>query len=305
MLTICVAILVQDRRGSARVRRAVRELHGIGQLVIRVKCFAHAFRLPTRGPSSPRWYPINHLRNRALALAQTDLVLICDIDFRPCQKLASLVRANETTALLKRASFRLNCIVLPAFEVLVRNGENGDIVGDGDGDGDGIGKSANDGRTTHNLGTREEAATTMHDKSFWSKTLESKQGLLKVWTQDAHELPGSKPVVVPFASQVWPQGHRATDFDRWKGADEPYGIAYEEGFEPFVIMNRLLVPAFDERFEGYGRNKVRSSRTPTTTSRSTSSRRKDVRWGGVETSHLPLKYIRGAGLFLSSPNRLV
>ena len=245
VISICVAVLVQDRRGSARVRRAVRALHGIGQLVIRVNCFARAFRLPTRGPPKPCWYPINQLRNRAMALAQTDLVLICDIDFRPCQKLAWSVRATEAAALLKRASCRLNCIVLPAFEVLLPNGE------EEDGDED-ITTGESDGCCHTSLNTRTIA---MPDKSFWSKLLRSKQGLLQMWARDSRAI-GSKPAVVPFASEVWAQGHRATNFEKWKRADAPYEVAYEEGFEPFVIMNRLLVPEFDERFEGYGRNKV-------------------------------------------------
>lgn len=248
-ITVCVAILVEDRKGSDRVLHAVRALrHGKGQLIIRVRCFARApplcdyFRRTTRGPPKPSWYPINQLRNRAMALAETDLVLICDVDFRPCQRLARLARASDTAALglLNRASCRLTCIVLPAFEVLV--------PGDDD-------TREYDVCTTDKWRPRQKEATEMPDKSFWSRTLSSKVRLLQVWAQ-GHRASRSEPDVVPFASQVWPQGHRATDFDRWKEASAPYEVAYEEGFEPFVIMNRLLVPAFDERFDGYGRNKV-------------------------------------------------
>lgn len=249
VLTVCAAVLVQSRIGSTRVLRAVRALPGIGQqFIIRVQCFARvpllqgfAFRRTTKDLPQLCWYPINQLRNKALAQAETDLVLICDVDFRPCQRLlARFAHGAGETALLKRASCRLNCVVLPAFEVSVQEYEE---------DGcEGIRVVDAGCQTTSNHKAAEEnTAIAMPERSFWTKTLGSKLGLLDQW---------NKGLVLPFASQVWPQGHRATNFDKWKGAHASYEAVYEEGFEPFVIMNRLLVPTFDERFEGYGRNKV-------------------------------------------------
>lgn len=223
--TICVAVFVQDKTASTRVRHAIHALPGLDQLIVRVQCFT------SRGPSKVSWYPINQLRNRALAQAETDLVLICDVDFRPCRRLARLLRASgEIESIFKRVSCRLNCVVLPAFEVSAARDDD------------------DDGASNEEVAQR--AAIEMPEKSWWLKTLACKQELLKQWEQGR---------VVPFASRVWAQGHRATNFNRWKAATDLsgwYEVAYEEGFEPFVIMNRLLVPAFDERFEGYGRNKV-------------------------------------------------
>ncbi len=51
-------------------------------------------------------------------------------------------------------------------------------------------------------------------------------------------------------------GHRATDFDRWMDAEVAYRAVYEEGYEPYVIVQRSMVPWYDERFKGYRKNKV-------------------------------------------------
>lgn len=56
----------------------------------------------------------------------------------------------------------------------------------------------------------------------------------------------------------YPAGHRATEFDRWYNTTtEPYyHIKWEDGYEPFVVVSRLHVPWFDERFRGYGWDKI-------------------------------------------------
>jgi len=52
------------------------------------------------------------------------------------------------------------------------------------------------------------------------------------------------------------KGHRATDLARWRHATEAYPVQYEECFEPYVIAARTLIPRYDERFRGYGMNKI-------------------------------------------------
>eukprot|EP01012_Entosiphon_sulcatum_P062187 TRINITY_DN8837_c0_g1_i1.p1 TRINITY_DN8837_c0_g1~~TRINITY_DN8837_c0_g1_i1.p1 ORF type:complete len:899 (+),score=85.98 TRINITY_DN8837_c0_g1_i1:52-2748(+) len=61
----------------------------------------------------------------------------------------------------------------------------------------------------------------------------------------------------PFCSTAWPVGHAATQYPRWfQAGNTAYRVAYEDGFEPYVIVNRWLIPFYDERFDGYGRNKI-------------------------------------------------
>lgn len=52
---------------------------------------------------------------------------------------------------------------------------------------------------------------------------------------------------------------RATDHTRWFETSLSYRIPYEEGFEPYVMVQRRFVPWYDERFKGYRKNKVGSS----------------------------------------------
>lgn len=239
VFTICAAIFIErpDETGCARTLRAIHALPGVGrQLLVRLECYSRVCRVGDQDKKGECWYPINQLRNKALALAETDLVLICDVDFRPCRRLANLMRVRgECTALLKRASCRLTCIVLPAFEAIIST------------DCAAVDWDTQESTSPPTTQQHVQDVQPPLDESWWIKTLDSKPGLLQQW---------DKGRVVPFASQVWPPGHRATDFTRWRSVTTPYEVAFQEGFEPFVIMHRLLVPPFDERFEGYGRNKV-------------------------------------------------
>ena len=62
--------------------------------------------------------------------------------------------------------------------------------------------------------------------------------------------------VIQFA-EFYPVGHRSTNYHKFFNVTEPYAIRFKSGYEPYVLVARKLVPWYDERFRGYGWDKVR------------------------------------------------
>lgn len=54
---------------------------------------------------------------------------------------------------------------------------------------------------------------------------------------------------------VWPKGHAPTDYAKWRTATTPYRVDWEPDFEPYVVVRRDC-PEYDQRFVGFGWNKV-------------------------------------------------
>lgn len=97
-------------------------------------------------------------------------------------------------------------------------------------------------------------------------TIDSNRNLFQPFThndirQEASSIP---PDFLPFAVNEFELGHSATNFSYWINSNESsingfqqyYQINYEEGFEPFIIMARVLTPLYCESLVGYGRNKI-------------------------------------------------
>ncbi|CAH1159885.1 unnamed protein product [Phaedon cochleariae] len=61
--------------------------------------------------------------------------------------------------------------------------------------------------------------------------------------------------VIPFLSNIWAPGHSPTDYDNWKTSSEPYKVKWAVDYEPYIVV-RSDVVAYDERFVGFGWNKV-------------------------------------------------
>jgi len=64
--------------------------------------------------------------------------------------------------------------------------------------------------------------------------------------------------VIQFA-EFYPVGHRSTNYKKFFESDAPYPIKFKSGYEPYVLVSRKHMPWYDERFRGYGWDKVRPS----------------------------------------------
>ena len=61
--------------------------------------------------------------------------------------------------------------------------------------------------------------------------------------------------VIQFA-EFYPVGHKSTNYKKFFESDVPYPIKFKSGYEPYVLVSRKLMPWYDERFRGYGWDKV-------------------------------------------------
>lgn len=65
----------------------------------------------------------------------------------------------------------------------------------------------------------------------------------------------SKGLVQTFRGDVWPKGHRPTNFEHWSTATEPYKVGWQDDYEPYIVVKTGVTP-YDTRFAGFGWNKV-------------------------------------------------
>ena len=162
-------------------------------------------------------YPINALRNRAMDLAQTELVFVLDVDFVASPRLGLPGRAykdKEVYEQMIQIVSNKKALVVPAFELTNRH-------------------------TEPSLG--QNYAKTL--------VLSGKKAIINSYKEGAVDY---------FNAHDAPWGHGPTNTSRWIRLSEPvmYKVRYEPKYEPFVLLAKEFAPWADERFVGYGGNKI-------------------------------------------------
>jgi len=169
-------------------------------------------------PDNPEPYPINALRNRALIEAKTDLIFLLDVDFMPNADLGYAPPGYRDPVVYDEL---LQLASRPAALVMPAfeiTHRHQDLV-----------MAQNYARSMLVAGKRQ---------------MERNYDVGNVDAFNGHDFPA---------------GHGPTNTSHWAhlpvGAP-PYRITYEMEYEPFVILARHKAPLFDERFIGYGGNKI-------------------------------------------------
>ncbi|KAG6551277.1 hypothetical protein Mapa_007204 [Marchantia paleacea] len=222
---ICAAVMVPCPCTPASIRLAakrVRALHekledGPGLCRLDIVLVCHRRRRTSVLSCADPWqYPINALRNVALRFAATELVLLLDVDLLPGLGIQEELWNHDVYAGYHRACTELRRVIVLP--------------------------------ALQQVSPSRESSPIRHEiQAGLSIVSSGKAHIVKMWEQGT---------VRVFASHVYPLGHGSTDTERWLSSVAMYQVQYKDGYEPYLLCARRLVPWYDERFIGYGRNKV-------------------------------------------------
>jgi len=173
---------------------------------------------PGGGGAEKKGYPINWLRNQAIGCVATSHYLIADIDFWPSRELRRLIRMQ-----LPAWGEAQRALVVPNFQ-----------------------------RSGH--GCRASGPSACRD-AFERGSLAVPSNYSELAT-----CARARQCAV-FDSEYNAAGQASTDIHAWRGLAEgstmPISCFSSVRYEPFVVLrNHAATPRFDERFTGYGKNKV-------------------------------------------------
>ena len=182
-------------------------------------CQLTRMRPAVRAADRDKAYPINWLRNEGIACVRTSHYFMVDVDFWPSRSLRNLIGAQ-----LPEWAETPRAMVVPNFQ---RNGHG----------------CRND---ENKLACREALAAS---RLSMPSDVEALSTCI-----------GAKECSV-FDSEYNSAGQSSTDIGAWKqlaeGRTRRVKCMHSARYEPFVVLRRAApTPRFDERFYGYGKNKV-------------------------------------------------
>ncbi|XP_049878652.1 xylosyl- and glucuronyltransferase LARGE2-like [Pectinophora gossypiella] len=145
-------------------------------------------------------YPVNYLRNVALAHVTTPYVFLMDVDFVPMeglyQHLLAALRAINPYPQKK-------CLVVAAFE------------------------------------SQRYRAVPPRNKAQLRARLGSGAGRAAGAAGAGGGARRARDIA-PFRAHEWPRGHRATNYTRWINATTPYEVEWEADYEPYLVVHRSV-----------------------------------------------------------------
>jgi hypothetical protein len=228
-------------------------------------------------------YPINALRNAAVAASPSDLVLLLDVDQVPCPCLQKFLHLPRNFEFFSRRCRQEKCVfAVPSFELLADGGSSAasPVVHNPDPDGEFEGDLLVD-VTTGEAVVKEHKAREDSDPHAFHRRLVRRPDLPASHSALRRRVEAGGARV--FCSDIFPAGHGPTNSQRFlrsvsrspsssqsgrhreqAGGFEsqiqpseplvPYQVLYEPKYEPYLLFSRSASPPFDERFRGYGYN---------------------------------------------------
>jgi hypothetical protein len=164
-------------------------------------------------------YPYNALRNQAIARSHTRLVMPVDVDYLLSHGMRNrLLIEPGWSALLRDTHENKDVVVVPSFET----------------------KDTLPIELGRAVALRAVQSPTKGGlREVFMKTFITRSASYFDERRDHHQSPTT-----------------AYDYLKWFIADRPYVVNFGDlGYEPIIIMARVHIPWFDERFRGYGWDK--------------------------------------------------
>ena len=183
-------------------------------------------------------YPINWMRNRGISCVKTSHYFVVDVDFWPSVELRESVEAQ-----IDGWGERKRALVVPNFQ---RNGH----------------------------GCRNDANHAACREAYEGHSTTNKLSMPETFSELLECERNTECIV--FDGEYNPTGQSSTDIRAWRklGGGEAMAVTCLKSgrYEPFVVLRKSdETPTFDERFHGYGKNKVQlpsTSASPASASRS-------------------------------------